>query len=827
MDSFNTLVFGMWTVLAQAVLYGLLLTVAVHLALRMLTPANASTRFAVWFVTLLVIAILPLAFIGTMIDLHHSQEEAPVAAAIRQTTSAPRAKLVVAQEPVAPAPPVRAAKEPFQARLTIPGHVAESCLALWAIGAFLMLVRLGVSFLRVRRLKAKAAPAPPEALKHLESWMFLTPTRRPVRLLMSSRARSPMAVGFRNPAILLPDSLLLQLTGDQLNHLGLHELAHMRRFDDYTNLVQRIIQALLFFHPAVFWICRKLEFEREVACDDQVLALTGAPKPYAQVLTTVLENAPWQRGPILASGAAFRKSQIVRRIELMLDRTRDSRPYISQFTLAVIAICLFGAVTEIVKMSPFITFDRAFGGSWNQSRWSVDGRTIEASYRGDIQFGDDDKSVLSISPGGFFSLRETGWTRRELNMRTGENDRLEVHYLVDGREQPLDSGGRTWMESTIGFLVRENGIHAEERALRILSRRGPAAVFDEIDQIQSGHTRQKYLSAVIRSAKLDAGDLRRAMSRIRRIDSDHEKANLLLEVPRYYKDSVLQAAYFEAVDSIQSDHDRGRVLSRTIEEAGDDAAAFQYIGDSIRKMNSDHDKAELLRLPAAQRAGSDPAASHALLRATASIQSSHDKSRVLTGLLQARAVTPDELTSILRVATDISADNEKAQVLSLAVARQDFEQPAAQAAFYAAADTVQSASDRSRALASFVDRDLSGGITDGLARSIERISSDHDKAGVLVKLAAKPATPAYVQAVRSIASDNDKSRVIHAMVERGNSAASAVELAATLHSDHDKSQLLTAIAVKHGGDPAVHDALRKAAEKIASDNEYRRVMSKL
>jgi hypothetical protein len=157
-------------------------------------------------------------------------------------------------------------------------------------------------------------------------------------------------------------------------------------------------------------------------------------------------------------------------------------------------------------------------------------------------------------------------------------------------------------------------------------------------------------------------------------------------------------------------------------------------------------------------------------------------------------------------------------------------QPLAQAAFFAAAGTVQSGADRSRVLKAMIDRDVAWADSEEIARSIEHISGDNEKANLLIKMASKPATPAFLKAVGSINSDNDKRRVIEAMVERAgtaDAAKNAVMLAANINSDHDKTQVLAAVAEKYRSDPEVRAALRKAAEKISSDSDYRRIVSKL
>ena len=115
-----------------------------------------------------------------------------------------------------------------------------------------------------------------------------------------------------------------ELSTLELNAILLHELAHLRRRDDWTNLVQKIVGALLFFHPAVWWIEKKLALEREMACDDMVLAetKTTSPRAYAECLVALAEKSFLRRGVALAQAAVDRLRQVSLRVTRILDVNR-------------------------------------------------------------------------------------------------------------------------------------------------------------------------------------------------------------------------------------------------------------------------------------------------------------------------------------------------------------------------------------------------------------------------------------------------------------------------------------------------------------------------
>jgi hypothetical protein len=135
-----------------------------------------------------------------------------------------------------------------------------------------------------------------------------------VQLLVSSEIISPVAVGFLCPAVMIPETLLNEFSSDDLDHVFLHELAHIARRDDWTNLFARFIGALLPVHPVAVWVLKRIEQDREIACDDWVVAMTGDARPYAASLTRLFELCSARRRQLLATGMADRASHLGERV---------------------------------------------------------------------------------------------------------------------------------------------------------------------------------------------------------------------------------------------------------------------------------------------------------------------------------------------------------------------------------------------------------------------------------------------------------------------------------------------------------------------------------
>src|SRR5256886_10812666 len=107
---------------------------------------------------------------------------------------------------------------------------------------------------------------------------------RPVRVLESALVQVPAVVGWLRPVILVPASALTGLTPLQLDALLAHEIAHVRRYDYIVRVLQSVIETLLFYHPAVWWVSRRVGEEREHCCDDLAVAVCGDAQMYAQAL---------------------------------------------------------------------------------------------------------------------------------------------------------------------------------------------------------------------------------------------------------------------------------------------------------------------------------------------------------------------------------------------------------------------------------------------------------------------------------------------------------------------------------------------------------------
>ena len=133
-------------------------------------------------------------------------------------------------------------------------------------------------------------------------------------------------------------------------------MGHLRRRDDWFNLLQKIGLVLFPLNPALAWIERRLCFERELACDDAVLECTRAPKAYAKCLTQLAEQRLHRRALSLTLGAWERQSELARRVHSILQRSEPMGRTQSRVLLAVLTLALFGGAAELSRCPQFVSF---------------------------------------------------------------------------------------------------------------------------------------------------------------------------------------------------------------------------------------------------------------------------------------------------------------------------------------------------------------------------------------------------------------------------------------------------------------------------------------
>jgi hypothetical protein len=378
--------------------------------------------------------------------------------------------------------------------------------------------------------------------------------------------------------------------------------------------------------------------------------------------------------------------------------TASRRLYLPFLALAIVSpICAnaHGSSAQSAKNVENWTSRDDDRWSW---KWSENGRSLEMTIRGKVEFNDDYTEILSISPGGSFYVKDgRGSAARTLQI-VPSGSGLVTTYTVQGQTRQFDADARAWFASLLSEAVRQSGLDAKPRAQRILRQRGLDALLDEVSSLRSDYVKRIYLQEAIANGNLDSSAVRRVLDlAARNLSSDYEKAQTLTKVAEsLLADEQSRAAYLEAVRTIKSDYERRRAISALLKQDDLSRDNLLVVLKSAADISSDYEKATLL-MKVAERNLDDDELRATYLDTVATIRSDYERARVLTAILKKENLRKDTLMLALKSAAGINSDYEKARVL-IRVAEASSGDEAVRAALIDTARTIRSDYERGRVL---------------------------------------------------------------------------------------------------------------------------------
>jgi hypothetical protein len=377
------------TALLHSLWQGAILALIAAAAMTLLARRSAALRHIVGMVLLVAMAVVPLLTFLSMLDGSGGTPGA-------STMALPGLFL----GPLGPLPGGPDAATPLWLSW------------LWATGVALMLVRLAGGWSMVRRLDREAfAPLPPAWQARADALRRTLGIRRQVAIRLLNDSVLPCSARALRPVIWLPVSILARLTADQIEALIAHELAHIRRLDWIWNGLQCAIEALMFYHPGVWWLSRRIRAERENACDDLAVAACGDPISLAEALSTLERlRAPAPIFVLPANGGL-----LVNRIKRLL--SPETPPGLRWgVPIGLVALLCSGAVIATQAGS---ALPRKDAGVFF---W---GRLL----------------------GNSMEIHDTVDGKNRLYRRASDlHGRVSEDFTIDGRPAPIDAGVRQWIK---------------------------------------------------------------------------------------------------------------------------------------------------------------------------------------------------------------------------------------------------------------------------------------------------------------------------------------------------------------------------------------------
>ncbi len=346
--------------LLNSVWQSIILFGAVWLVTRIARRSSAATRYALWFAVL--IAAIALPAIDFAIAANRSTVTfavaAPSAGAVpiapdhyppltqahhTHRNSRPPAREVTQALIAAPAPSMGAVAASRTAEMigTIASGVRDQApwiFAAWSVLAGVLLFQLALSYRRLLGIKRALVPMRDHGILAMTEG-----SQRPVTIGVSSELTMPCLLGFARPAIALPEELVHELPAADLARIVRHEHAHVVRWDDIGNAAQQIAKSLFWLSPAIHLICRMLDIEREIACDDFAVVPLEERVQYAKCLTHLAVNAFERSRPLPAPCLFFSRKQLLIRVERMLERGHNGTTFVARralYGLAILAVAV-------------------------------------------------------------------------------------------------------------------------------------------------------------------------------------------------------------------------------------------------------------------------------------------------------------------------------------------------------------------------------------------------------------------------------------------------------------------------------------------------------
>ena len=787
------------------------------------------------------------------------------AQALVQVSESPNAEIVVASEE--PPVVVGAMESPVTAEVELPAlgaMVASSmmtgifsswqrgALIIWIAGALVALLPFLIAMLRVATLTRNARPVTGGRWKHLiESTPAISHLAPRVRILESSDASMPMTWGFVRPVLLIPAGTA-SWPDWKCRNILLHELAHVERRDCLTQLLAQIACAVYWFNPLAWMAAHRMRIERELACDDCVIAAGAPASDYA---SNLLEVARSLRAPSFTSHSAIamaRPSQLSGRLLAVLDAHRNRSgvsPRVfaaASFSAAILVVVLASLTTRAAVATaaeapapgvPVVTSDGivvaadrpaalllptpfaivkatqipavGIAASHLAATTSVLG-TLTASAPlvptlGTAQqtcWTEGEKSNVSINSNTDKS-RES-WTVRysrddcSLEVRAEGKFKLradlsDLESIANGgwfrvEEKEGRSSKRVEIRSDNGRLEHQYWVNGDRVPFNDEGRRWLASTLLSIE-------RRTAFAADTRVPQLyQTGGMRRVLDEIGQMPSAYPKS-------RYYSElldlegqldggQLSQIVTRVSTDLASSDYYMSQVLGRLSSQPAANDATWRSFAQAAGRMKSDYYKAQLLKkVLNSGRLSNETVA--VLLNSAGGIESDYYLSDLLKSVASKYAMNEATRGVYASSLNRIGSDYYRMELLK----------------------ALESSDAWDEKTASFV------------LTSVREMKSDHYKAQSLSSLVKKNHVGnwgAFFGAVATIDSDHYKRQALAAALATEpltkDVVSGVISTTSRIDSDHEKSQVLAAVAKSYKLDESLRAAYEKAADEIESDH---------
>ncbi|HTM24356.1 MAG TPA: M56 family metallopeptidase [Vicinamibacterales bacterium] len=817
-----------WALL-QFVWQGAAVAALTALALAALRRSAADVRYVVASIGLALMFTLPLVTGAQKFQSLRAQSAAPAARdSFRLTAEAARPRAgspsAISSPPGSSASPQFAASaaslKDFLTRL-----LPEAILA-WLAGVTVLTLRLMTGWLWVQRLRthgvSRAEPSWERMLVRLSRRLHI---RRTIALLESAHVDVPTVIGWVKPVVLLPASALGGLAPLQLEAILAHELAHIRRHDYLVNLLQTLVETLLFYHPAVWWLSRRIRIERENCCDDLAVSLCGDPVAYANALADLeslrsstppfrridrvamaatggsllgrvqrLLGAPAShagRGPAWLAGSVA--VVLIGGIALSADRLRDPQTAASREPAQpAVAARPAAPSTPLVRAEESAAAAAAAASTPPPPARAQAEPAVPAAAAAGAVF---DQSISEHSSGSHGSWSWSNDGEKLEVTYSGEfeftDDDSDVRQLSPGGSLKISDGawlGRHSVEirERNGQLERRYFVNASERPFEPEGR-----VW--LHQNLPKFVRNTGIGAPARVARiLKSGGIPAIFAEIDRIDGSYVKGIYFREL---FKQATLTPEQYRQALTVASRDMRG----------------------------SDYELAQLL-IAIADRLPNDEASRSEYFTAASGLSSDYERRRVYSAMLKRGPISPQLLSTLLDHSRSFKSDYEVSELLRQILSQQSLDERN-YAAFFAVVSGIHSDYERHRVLSVVVNKDRASdpALLQAALAQAEKLGSDYEKGTFLHEVLKQNDIEGSLRApffrvAAGLSSGYERGRLLQAVARRPDASRETVKAvlqAAKGMSGYDLSQVLISVANTHVLTGDLRDAYLDAADRLS------------
>ena len=516
----------------------------------------------------------------------------------------------------------------------------------WAVVAAALLLRVVFGRLRLAMLARNA---------HIVDdgdWLLLVQRlahrldiSRPVTLLRSDRSCVPMTWGLVYPTVLLPVDAD-EWTDERRTIVLLHELAHVNRLDAFTQSVAQIATAVFWFNPLSWLAARAMRIERELACDDCVLASGARPSDYAQDLLQIARSFSATSDLAAAALAMARRGDLEDRLMAILDPSTD-RSAVSRTRLLVATLGILAVTIPLAALSPAPVQAAELRA------------VVRPSVRAEVVATANAAAPLVEEP-GVPSPKGAASIARILSTPFADGPRVIP--------QPAQVSGRV-----------------ESRAV--------ASKVSPLSQKRPAEPDRETLISVAQAAT--------------KLTSSYDKAELLVPIAKYYLvDDELATAYVTAAASISGDYDCARTMNALL--AGNaplsDKVVELAMNATATRMTGDYDKGSVISAALGDTRALGPEARRAVIAAIATIRASYDRRVAIHNFVKNRQFNEQDAIGLINATTKISGSYDRAEALVDISAHHGLDDAGVRQAYMKAAETITAPSDYRRAIEALVKR---------------------------------------------------------------------------------------------------------------------------